>query len=478
MSIAMSRQTLPSLRSERLPSLTALKDDHTNNRELPPLSELLQGSNNGKESSYTTLPATSRALSPSSLPTSPSNACFTDPLSHKLTEQNQQQQQQHEKPLNKTPIKLPSFDSLQFQTKKPELQKSYSTSATTTTSTGAPSMASLTTPAPAASLPTPISHTHQSKPLSSIKTEEHSPERPSSTISETQDSPLVEKRSFAFISHSPSTFPLQEPAIDNAQLARRKRRRTSPGELAILQAEFTIGSTPNRARREIIAKKVNMTEKAVQIWFQNRRQTLRRQSSTEKEVHHIEPVYSAPPPQAQAPVAVPMSVPQIMPYPQPIMFAAPFPQVLSHPIMSIPHSSSSPVRHHSSPSSAQEPSSSPNTSTISNILNNTPSRPPKGSTMTFRLTNKDESTPGKTMTPLTSSSRQRQKPTMKVNSQPTSSPIGKENVSPQSSPVKRQGSQTALHSPKRVPLRQLSFNAGQKPKDDAVTSLLNLRGPL
>ncbi|ODQ58884.1 hypothetical protein WICANDRAFT_24602, partial [Wickerhamomyces anomalus NRRL Y-366-8] len=61
--------------------------------------------------------------------------------------------------------------------------------------------------------------------------------------------------------------------------ARRKRRRTSPLELSILQAEFEKGQTPNRTRRLDIAKRVNMTEKAIQIWFQNRRQTLRRQSN-------------------------------------------------------------------------------------------------------------------------------------------------------------------------------------------------------
>ncbi|ODV96753.1 hypothetical protein PACTADRAFT_1338 [Pachysolen tannophilus NRRL Y-2460] len=91
----------------------------------------------------------------------------------------------------------------------------------------------------------------------------------------------TDKRSFAFISHSPATFPSHEPSIDNAQLARRKRRRTSPNELSVLQQEFEIGHTPNRARRQVIASKVNMTEKAVQIWFQNKRQAIRKQKSSQ-----------------------------------------------------------------------------------------------------------------------------------------------------------------------------------------------------
>lgn len=96
-------------------------------------------------------------------------------------------------------------------------------------------------------------------------------------------------KDFAFISHSPATFPSQEPAIDNASLARRKRRRTSPNELAILNQEFFLGSTPGKAKRLEISKKVNMTEKAVQIWFQNRRQSIRRLRACEKEVTELPP---------------------------------------------------------------------------------------------------------------------------------------------------------------------------------------------
>ncbi|KAK6463842.1 homeobox domain-containing protein [Scheffersomyces coipomensis] len=94
-------------------------------------------------------------------------------------------------------------------------------------------------------------------------------------------------KSYAFISHSPATYPSQEPSIDNAPLARRKRRRTSPNELSILNQEFDLGTTPNKARRLEIAAKVHMTEKAVQIWFQNRRQSIRKQSNNEREVTEL-----------------------------------------------------------------------------------------------------------------------------------------------------------------------------------------------
>lgn len=94
-------------------------------------------------------------------------------------------------------------------------------------------------------------------------------------------------RDFAFISHLPATYPSQEPAIDNALLARRKRRRTLPNELAILNLEFDVGQTPSKQRRQEIARRVCMLEKAVQIWFQNKRQLVRRLRQAEREVTEL-----------------------------------------------------------------------------------------------------------------------------------------------------------------------------------------------
>ncbi|AQZ12546.1 YHP1 (YDR451C) and YOX1 (YML027W) [Zygosaccharomyces parabailii] len=87
------------------------------------------------------------------------------------------------------------------------------------------------------------------------------------------------KRAFAFITHSQETFPTKEPKIDNAPLARRKRRRTSTQELNILQAEFDICSAPDKKKRQELAERCNMSEKAVQIWFQNRRQAMKKQKN-------------------------------------------------------------------------------------------------------------------------------------------------------------------------------------------------------
>lgn len=136
----------------------------------------------------------------------------------------------------------------------------------------------------ARSIPTPIN----TNPNSSFDTSDNdiSINGDEVIVKKAKVSPANEK-SYAFISHSPVTFPSQEPSIDNAPLARRKRRRTSPNELSILNNEFEIGQTPNKLRRLEIAEKVSMTEKAVQIWFQNKRQSLRKQTSVEKEITEL-----------------------------------------------------------------------------------------------------------------------------------------------------------------------------------------------
>ncbi|CAI4624431.1 ASN_HP2_G0038580.mRNA.1.CDS.1 [Saccharomyces cerevisiae] len=105
------------------------------------------------------------------------------------------------------------------------------------------------------------------------------------------------RRAFAFITHSQETFPKKEPKIDNAPLARRKRRRTSSQELSILQAEFEKCPAPSKEKRIELAESCHMTEKAVQIWFQNKRQAVKRQRiATSKSTTIIQTVSPPSPP--------------------------------------------------------------------------------------------------------------------------------------------------------------------------------------
>ena len=54
------------------------------------------------------------------------------------------------------------------------------------------------------------------------------------------------------------------------QQKNQKRQRATQEQLIVLEAEFSENPTPTAHVRERIADKINMTERSVQIWFQNR----------------------------------------------------------------------------------------------------------------------------------------------------------------------------------------------------------------
>ena len=49
-----------------------------------------------------------------------------------------------------------------------------------------------------------------------------------------------------------------------------KRQRATQDQLMTLEVEFNKNPTPTALVRERIAQDINMTERSVQIWFQNR----------------------------------------------------------------------------------------------------------------------------------------------------------------------------------------------------------------
>ncbi|KAJ5129333.1 uncharacterized protein N7515_005372 [Penicillium bovifimosum] len=55
------------------------------------------------------------------------------------------------------------------------------------------------------------------------------------------------------------------------QQKNNKRQRATQDQLGLLEVEFNKNPTPTAATRERIASDINMTERSVQIWFQNRR---------------------------------------------------------------------------------------------------------------------------------------------------------------------------------------------------------------
>ncbi|KAG0666687.1 hypothetical protein C6P46_004354 [Rhodotorula mucilaginosa] len=59
----------------------------------------------------------------------------------------------------------------------------------------------------------------------------------------------------------------------------KRRRRTTPAELAILEAEYRVKPRPDPIERAHLAERLGMTVRAVQVWYQNRRQKEKRGSS-------------------------------------------------------------------------------------------------------------------------------------------------------------------------------------------------------
>lgn len=54
------------------------------------------------------------------------------------------------------------------------------------------------------------------------------------------------------------------------QQKNQKRQRATQDQLTTLEVEFNKNPTPTAVVRERIAQDINMTERSVQIWFQNR----------------------------------------------------------------------------------------------------------------------------------------------------------------------------------------------------------------
>ncbi|GAA6006536.1 hypothetical protein JCM11491_004998 [Sporobolomyces phaffii] len=60
----------------------------------------------------------------------------------------------------------------------------------------------------------------------------------------------------------------------------KRRRRTSPTELAILEQEYTLNQRPDQPERARIAQRLGMTNRAIQVWYQNRRQKDKKDTSS------------------------------------------------------------------------------------------------------------------------------------------------------------------------------------------------------
>lgn len=72
--------------------------------------------------------------------------------------------------------------------------------------------------------------------------------------------------------HTPNNASKRPPRKSTLtqQQKNQKRQRATQDQLTTLEVEFNKNPTPTATVRERIAEEINMTERSVQIWFQNR----------------------------------------------------------------------------------------------------------------------------------------------------------------------------------------------------------------
>ncbi|KAG2201694.1 hypothetical protein INT46_007146 [Mucor plumbeus] len=67
------------------------------------------------------------------------------------------------------------------------------------------------------------------------------------------------------------TPPLQQSSTSTSSDDSKKRTRVTPSQLSVLEETFNVSATPDSKMRKQLAFKLQMPERSIQIWFQNRR---------------------------------------------------------------------------------------------------------------------------------------------------------------------------------------------------------------
>lgn len=83
----------------------------------------------------------------------------------------------------------------------------------------------------------------------------------------------------------PPLASIPPPPFDRDISPPRKRTRTSPEQLAILEKSFTSNPSPNNRVREQLSHQLGMPERSIQIWFQNRRAKVKNQAK--RSIHQV-----------------------------------------------------------------------------------------------------------------------------------------------------------------------------------------------
>ncbi|KAF9168142.1 hypothetical protein BGX20_011393 [Mortierella sp. AD010] len=112
--------------------------------------------------------------------------------------------------------------------------------------------------------------------------QQHQQQQQQQLIHPLDHSPLTApKKTLNWVNALPSHF---DTAVSGHP--RKRRRRTNREELEILEDAFARNLLPDAATRQELGDRLGMSVRAVQIWFQNRRQTLRKKSISSSGVHN------------------------------------------------------------------------------------------------------------------------------------------------------------------------------------------------
>lgn len=96
---------------------------------------------------------------------------------------------------------------------------------------------------------------------------------PTSASSQASTSPTIKQDSSPTATNGNSQAASRRPPRKSTltqQQKNQKRQRATQDQLATLELEFNKNPTPTATVRDRIAEEINMTERSVQIWFQNR----------------------------------------------------------------------------------------------------------------------------------------------------------------------------------------------------------------
>ncbi|KAF9414897.1 hypothetical protein BGZ94_000242 [Podila epigama] len=116
-------------------------------------------------------------------------------------------------------------------------------------------------------------HSFQQRPFGNFETPSPPTPSPSPGNHPTVLIPHPKIHQLDMSQNSPNGDPASSPSLSASSptSTSKKRTRASAEQLAILEDTFLTNQSPNSKVREILAKKVKMTERSIQIWFQNRR---------------------------------------------------------------------------------------------------------------------------------------------------------------------------------------------------------------